>query len=180
MKILKAQFVYENMDFERGKDPKDSLSIGDKEFRDFLNLSNEDLINEFILDEWMSKEKRGKIILALMKKNKGTRKEGWEKKIEDVLIARSEKLDYKAKQILKVMREFAKKYKKRLKKDDSDPEYFYAGVNDSYNEYFLSIGLNPADDNKFHLARTDLHSPQGDRKETDTIEEAMEWIEDRF
>lgn len=28
MKRLKAQFVYENLDFERGQDPKDALGIG--------------------------------------------------------------------------------------------------------------------------------------------------------
>jgi hypothetical protein len=42
---MKARFVYENMDFERGKDPKTVLSIGLKARRDF------DTIQEAI--EWM-------------------------------------------------------------------------------------------------------------------------------
>ena len=43
MKILKAQFVYENMDFERGKDPKDTLQIGR-----WMERKIKDVMEEFV------------------------------------------------------------------------------------------------------------------------------------
>jgi hypothetical protein len=177
---MKAQFVYENLNFERGLDPKESMGIGDSEFRDFLKLSDDELMKRITTNRDIDSRRKEKIISALVKKNEGTKKADWEKKIKEEIIERDNKINSKISQITEVMKEFAKRNHKRMKTDNSDPEYFYAGINDSNNDYFLSIGLNPSDDNKFHLASTDLHNPNENLEETDTIEEAMEWIENWF
>lgn len=74
---MRAKKVYENISFERGKDPKDTLDIGDKKLRELMRLSNDELI---IQAATIYKKDEGDIIKALVEKNKGTKKSHWQEK----------------------------------------------------------------------------------------------------
>ena len=109
---MRAQFVYENLNFERGKDPKEAMNIGI-----------------------------------------------WKHKI-----------------IKKAMEKMANDYGKKMEVFDEDSEYFSAGFSYLGNTY--TIGLNPDSEGEFDAQFEDGQNPNSDEKECDTIEKAVDVLED--
>ena len=73
---MKARFVLEAINFERGQNPLDSMDIGEKKLRELMRLSNDELIVQAAKGY---KKDEDEIIRALLVKNKGTKKGDWQK-----------------------------------------------------------------------------------------------------